>query len=81
MRSEIRLNRELSMADALLDLAHELTHFVQREIFNPYSLQFSALQFLEESIEGQGGEAQAYISECKVAEGTPFSLQWNRYKM
>lgn len=65
-RSVVFLNRSLAWDDALLDLAHELTHFVYREGFNPYSEQFNAKDFVKGTIEGHGGEVQAFLTECKV---------------
>lgn len=67
-RSVVYLNRNLSWDDALLDLAHELTHFVYRESFNPYAESFNARDFIKSTIEGQGGEVQAFLTECKVLQ-------------
>lgn len=65
-RSVVYINRNLGWNDALLDLAHELTHYVYREGFNPYSESFNARDFIKSTIEGSGGEVQAFITECKV---------------
>ena len=65
-RSVVHISRHLSWNDALLDLAHELTHFVYRESFNPYSDSFNAKDFIKSTIEGEGGEVQAFITECRV---------------
>ncbi|MGE3611144.1 MAG: hypothetical protein AB7I27_16250 [Bacteriovoracaceae bacterium] len=65
-RSVVYLNRHLTWDDALLDLAHELTHFVYREAFNPYAESFNAKDFIKGTIEGSGGEVQAFLTECKV---------------
>lgn len=65
-KSEVYLNIELTGLQALLDLAHELSHFVYRETLNPYDLNFTMVEFIKSTIEGKGGEAQAYIYECKV---------------
>jgi hypothetical protein len=65
-RSVVYLSRYLSWDDALLDLAHELTHFVYRESFNPYSENFNAKDFIKSTIEGDGGEVQAFLTECRV---------------
>lgn len=64
--SFVYLNRNLSQLDALLDLAHELTHFVYRKNFNPYLVNFTLDEFISNTIEGQGGEAKAFLTECKV---------------
>ncbi len=65
-RSVVYLSRHLTWDDALLDLAHELTHFVYREGFNPYAETFNAKDFIKSTIEGQGGEVQAFLTECRV---------------
>jgi hypothetical protein len=65
-RSVVYINRNLAWDDALLDLAHELTHYVYREGFNPYSDAFNAKDFIKSTIEGNGGEVQAFLTECKV---------------
>ncbi len=66
IKSEVHINRELNLVDGVLDLAHELTHFVHRAPFNPYSSNFTVSQFVSSTIEGSGGEVDAYITECKV---------------
>lgn len=65
-RSVVYISRHLAWDDALLDLAHELTHFVYRGSFNPYSEQFNAKDFIKGTIEGEGGEVQAFLTECRV---------------
>ena len=65
-RSVVYINKSLAWDDALLDLAHELTHYVYREGFNPYSEQFNAKDFIKSTIEGNGGEVQAFLTECRV---------------
>ncbi len=65
-RSVVYINRGLAWDDAILDLAHELTHYVYRESFNPYSESFNARDFIKSTIEGGGGEVQAFLTECRV---------------
>lgn len=65
-RSVVYINKNLAWDDAILDLAHELTHFVFREGFNPYAESFNAKDFIKSTIEGHGGEVQAFITECRV---------------
>ncbi len=65
-RSVVYINKNLAWDDALLDLAHELTHYVYREGFNPYSETFNAKDFIKSTIEGHGGEVQAFLTECRV---------------
>lgn len=78
-KSIVYVNKNLSQYDAVLDLAHELTHYVYREDFNPYELNFTLPEFIKNTIEGSGGEVQAFIMECKVlSELFPRSVD-NRY--
>lgn len=65
-KSVVYINRSLNQYDALLDLAHELTHFVYRRDFNPYKSGFSMAEFIKNTIEGKGGEVQAFVKECQV---------------
>lgn len=65
-RSVVYLNRYHNLKDAILDLAHELTHYVYREPFNPYRTDFSFKEFLTSTVEGRGGEVDAYLIECRV---------------
>lgn len=65
-RSVVYVNRSLNQYDAILDLAHELTHFVYRGDFNPYEKDFSLSSFIKNTIEGTGGEVQAFVKECQV---------------
>ena len=64
--SLVFINKELNQYDALLDLAHELTHYVYREGFNPYIANFTLKDFITNTIEGQGGEVQAFMTECMI---------------
>ncbi|MCF8059345.1 MAG: hypothetical protein K9K67_08615 [Bacteriovoracaceae bacterium] len=65
-RSKVYINRNLSVKNALLDLAHELTHFALREPFNPYQAPFGLKDFITSTVEGRGGEVEAYLVECQV---------------
>ena len=65
-KSKVFLNRHLKTLDALLDFAHELTHFTYREAFNPYDHRFALKDFIKGTVEGRGGEVDAYLVECKV---------------
>jgi len=67
-KSVVFINNELTQYDAVLDLAHELTHYVYRENFNPYEVNFSLSEFIKNTIEGHGGEVQAFIMECRVQQ-------------
>ncbi len=65
-RSQVFVNRHLAWREGILDLAHELTHYVHRENFNPYTVNFSLPDFIRSTIEGEGGEAHAFVTECRV---------------
>ena len=65
-KTKVFVNRHLSTMDAVLDLAHELTHFTYREPFNPYRQNFKLHEFIHSTVEGKGGEVDAYMIECKV---------------
>lgn len=65
-KSKVYLNRSLKTLDALLDFAHELTHYTYREPFNPYDARFHLKDFIKSTVEGRGGEVDAYMVECKV---------------
>lgn len=68
LRSLIYLNRDLSFKNAVLDLAHELTHFTYKEDFNPYHESFELNHFIVSTIEGKGGEVHAFIVECQIQQ-------------
>jgi hypothetical protein len=64
----VHINSELPLAEAVLDLAHELTHYIYRTGFDPYSESFTPSYFVSSVIEDKGGEADAYLNECLVKE-------------
>ena len=66
LKSKVQISRHAKLLDAVLDFTHELTHYSFREAFNPYSTQFSHPEFLKSTVEGVGGEVDAYLVECKV---------------
>ena len=65
-RSHVFINKDLTVKDATLDLAHELTHFSLRSAFNPYDENFGPVGFIKSTVEGKGGEIEAYLVECAV---------------
>lgn len=65
-KSKVFINRDLNVIDAVLDMAHELTHFTFRSPFNPYTYKMSAKDFIVSTIEGSGGEVDAFLMECRV---------------
>lgn len=65
-RSVVTINRRLNTMEAVLDLAHELTHFAYRQPFNPYNNGFTLKSFVRSTVEGEGGEVEAFMMECQV---------------
>lgn len=65
-KSKITVNQYHNVFDALLDLAHELTHYIHRDQFNPYRTNFNWRDFVKSTVEGKGGEVDAYMAECKI---------------
>jgi len=66
-KSKVFINKNLPLSEAILDLAHELTHFLDREEFNPYLYNNGGVKkFISRTIEGTGGEVEAFITECEV---------------
>jgi len=68
LHTKIYLSSDLSLYDAILDLSHELTHYVFRKTFNPYSDEFSLENYIKATVDGRGGEVDAYIVECRVSD-------------
>lgn len=67
LRHEITLSTRLRLADAVVDLAHELLHFSEKGMLDPYRPGFELEQFVRKGIEGEGGELAALEVECQVA--------------
>lgn len=65
-RSTVYINKRHSYYNAVLDMAHELTHYIFRKPFNPYIGEFDPGEFVRSTVEGRGGEVEAYLIECKV---------------
>ena len=63
---KVFINRNLNIQDAVMDLAHELIHYAYRETFNPYKNDFNLKNFIISTVEGKGGEVDAYMVECEV---------------
>ena len=66
-KSTVYIDKSLSVKNAVLDLTHELTHYVFKTTFNPYKGTFSLASFMHDTIEGKGGEVDAFLTECRVA--------------
>ena len=65
-KTKILIAKNAGLLHAILDLAHELVHFAKREQINPYQENFRLNSFVRETIEGRGGEVDAYLTECQV---------------
>ncbi len=63
----ISLNEKLTLAQATLDYAHELVHFSLKEMQDPYQSKFQLKSFVQNGIEGKGGELAALEQECLIA--------------
>ncbi len=77
-KSKVYLNKHLKTLDALLDFAHELTHYTYREPFNPYDSRFHLKDFIKSTVEGRGGEVDAFMVECHVLKELLPSVGYNR---
>lgn len=66
-KNKIYLNSSLSLAEAALDLAHELIHFNDKAVLNPYRDNFTVEAFISQGIEGKGGELDALEQECAIS--------------
>ncbi|OFZ77740.1 MAG: hypothetical protein A2583_00085 [Bdellovibrionales bacterium RIFOXYD1_FULL_53_11] len=63
----IYIKRGQSKADLVLDVAHELTHAASGPQWDPYDPELTAARYVWISLEGDGGEIDALITECRVA--------------
>ena len=79
-KAKIFINRDLKVSDAVLDLAHELTHFSMRDAFNPYEDHFNFPYFVKSTIEHRGGEVDAFLSECRVMKEVFSTLVYRQSK-
>lgn len=64
----IKINRHHNLTYALLDLAHEMIHYSLKHEPNPYEKGFSLEKYIRSTVEAQGGEVDAFINECYVAQ-------------
>ncbi|EQC50792.1 hypothetical protein [Bacteriovorax sp. DB6_IX] len=67
-KSIVILDRGHNVKNAVLDLVHELTHYTFKVPFNPYKNRFTINSFLKDTIEGRGGEVDAFLVECKIGK-------------
>jgi hypothetical protein len=61
------LKRDQSVAETVLDLAHELVHATEESGWDPYDPSLRAVDYIHQSIEGRGGEVEAVYQECLVS--------------
>jgi hypothetical protein len=83
-KSKVFINESLSVRDAILDMAHELTHFIFRVPFNPYTQNFTLSDFIHSTVQGRGGEVDAFVMECNVMREIfpkPFRESYNCRKI
>lgn len=67
LKHEVTLNKHLPLSEAVVDLAHELVHFTEKGMLDPYKKGFALKEFVKQGIEGAGGELFALEKECQVA--------------
>ncbi|HEY8278309.1 MAG TPA: hypothetical protein VIH99_01715 [Bdellovibrionota bacterium] len=67
LRHDVTINKQLRLADAVVDLAHELVHYTEKGMLDPYRPGFELSQFVRNGIEGEGGELAAMKVECRLA--------------
>jgi hypothetical protein len=63
----IYLREGATLGDTILDLAHELVHATTRPAWDPYDPTLTAGKYIQNAIDGEGGEVSAVLLECKVA--------------
>ncbi len=62
----VYLKEDQTLDELALDIAHELTHAIARPAWDPYDPNLTAGRYIMNAIEGDGGEVDAIISECRV---------------
>lgn len=62
----IFLRRGATLDELVLDLSHELVHATKGHRWDPYDPELTADRYVQEAIEGEGGEVEALIAECEV---------------
>lgn len=65
---KVYINKDLTLFEAVMDLSHELTHLLFRTPLNPYQKNFKLKEFITNTVEGRGGEVDAYLMECQIQE-------------
>ncbi|HCM38432.1 MAG: hypothetical protein A2X97_04565 [Bdellovibrionales bacterium GWA1_52_35] len=67
----IYLKRTTSMPDLVLDIAHEMVHATSRPAWDPYDPALTAGKYIWTTLEGEGGEVEAVIAECRISSEVP----------
>lgn len=67
LKHDVTISKHLPLGEAVVDFAHELVHFTEKAMLDPYKPGFELEEFVRRGIEGQGGELQALRQECLVA--------------
>jgi hypothetical protein len=63
----VYLKKELQLDDLAIDLAHELVHAGSRAPLDPYDPELTPSSYIRHAIEGEGGEVDAVLQECRVS--------------
>lgn len=64
---QVILREDQSDEEVALDLAHELVHALSPSVVDPYDPELTMGSYLLRSIEGEGGEVAAMMSECQLS--------------
>ncbi len=62
----IFLRESQSLDELVLDIAHELVHATSRPVWDPYDPNLTPGKYIWAAIEGEGGEVDAVVEECKI---------------
>jgi len=62
------LKQQGSLHEIALDLAHELVHALREPMWDPYDPGLTLSQYVDRTILGPGGEAEALLFECQLAQ-------------
>ena len=68
----IHLRQHAKLESVVLDLVHELVHAVKGGGIDPYDPELTADQYIQQTLEGAGGEVEAVWTECRFMQ----SMKW-----
>jgi hypothetical protein len=71
----IYLRENQSRLELALDMAHEMVHATARPAFDPYDPSLTPGKYIWSALEGEGGEVDAVLLECKA--GLELAKQFN----